>query len=935
MKIRIGLPENRDYAGRLEVLDASGAVVFGPIPAAGRAHDELAAGHGNVPRNPLRPYGDTPLGTYTVRGVVESAVVLEPASGQAALADAHGRFRFFIQGGGGDGGDDGGLPATAGGVRLHDRDLEQLLALVRRASGRVHCEIVTTAEQGAKVSLAQLPLDRDPPPLPAPSHVSTRPSADAAPPARTASARAARYVPRMFVVPERSGAGSTVYGAGGGDTGAAVGLADTGIPDVGPLPTGGVDVAPTPGEDLNPPLDETGVTIAESGGSQLLSTAAPTGLSSPYASDQGGWIVNPQPNDPFSDAPATANLLVAYTIGDVDTYSGGQPDAGNANAYTDTQAVDPYSNAIGAEQTGGGQVAARGTPPSDQVVDIQNLEGLTPVGTSTIHGVDYAHYQVTLDGVAYDAYTNDIRYPSQAFLIRAAAQPGQTTGADGAGADSAAAPRDAAAAVTPAPAPSQNYTPATSPGQNFSPASDPSVTQQHRPGNFAAPPSPLDDLLPWNQAAMAGAVSSQAHLPNYEARGGVAAYARDFVPIQQNKWQGYLGETSFAANSLFGGAFLTDLNTRPYTTARGVPGNPGFFPVFDYWNWLTRRPISVTSSSDSSQQARLNSYLDKYRQMVGAKNPGNLNTAATNLGRTPQYLAQRGVLVVNADDVAAARNYIAQDIRTNPGDYPAGWNPDAAANRVASNGQTTNMFSNQKGSRPWLNSLTEDQINRLMSPDALMVETRGWGGAMRTSGFRGAGFGAGVGTGINILEIVTNPDAHPDAAREVATTAALGGASGATGAVLENTFNAMYSRAMISEALTGGDVNALSSATTRLAGRSLGGAAGAGPAAAVFKVGEMALGDQKYTAEDYAAKGTRAFVVGSLSGALATGLAGFVIGSEVPVVGNVVGFAIGFLGYIAVDYLIGDTVEDVTRNRPEPGDYEPRQDPSGFLTASG
>jgi hypothetical protein len=932
MKIRIGLPENRDYAGRLEVLDASGAVVFGPVPAAGRAHDELAAGHGNVPRNPLRPYGDTPLGTYTVRGVVESAVLLEPASGQAALADAHGRFRFFIQGGGGD---DGGLPATAGGVRLHDRDLEQLLALVRRASGRVHCEIVTTAEQGAKVSLAQLPLDRDPPPLPAPSHVSTRPSADAAALARTASARAARYVPRMFVVPERSGAGSTVYGAGGGDTGAAVGLADTGIPDVGPQPTAGVDVAPTPGEDLNPPLDETGVTIAESGGSQLLSTAAPTGLSSPYAPDQGGWIVNPPQNDPFSDTPATANLLVAYTIGDVGTYSGGQPDAGNANAYTDTPAVDPYSNAIGAEAQGGGQSAVPGSPPSDQVVDVQNLEGLTPVGTSTINEVTYAHYQVTLDGVAYDAYTNDIRYPSQAFLIRAAAQPGQTTGADGGGAGSGAAPGDAAAAVTPAPAPSQNYTPATSPGQNFSPASDPSVTQQHPPGNFAVPPSPLDDLLPWNQAAMAGAVSSQAHLPNYEARGGVAAYARDLLPLQQNKWQGYLGETSFAANSLFGGAFLTDLNTRPYTTARGVPGNPGFFPVFDYWNSLTRRPISVASSTDSSQQARLNLYLDKYRQMVGAERPGNLNTAARNLGTTPQDLAQRGVLVVNADDVGAARNYIAQDIRNNPGDYPAGWNPDAAADHVASNGKTTAMFSNQRGSRPWLNSLTQDQINRLMSPEALMVETRGWGGAMRTSGFRGAGFGAGVATGIDMLEIVTNPDAHPDAARELATTAALGGASGGTGAVLETTFNAMYSRAMLSAALTGGDVNALSSATTTVAGRSLGGGIGGGPAAVIFKVGEMAVSDQKYTAEDYEAQGTRAFVSGALSGALAAGVVGAIWGTEVPILGNIVGFGIGFFGYMAAEYLFGDAVENAVRSHAEPGDYEPRQDPSGFLTASG
>ncbi len=117
VKIRISLPEDRDHAGTLEVFDADGDVILGPFPAAGRAHDRLrrrTATHHAIRfcRMATRPPA------HAVRGVVESgsgpAVVLEPVSGQAALADANGRFRLFIQGGG----DDGSLPATTGAVKI-------------------------------------------------------------------------------------------------------------------------------------------------------------------------------------------------------------------------------------------------------------------------------------------------------------------------------------------------------------------------------------------------------------------------------------------------------------------------------------------------------------------------------------------------------------------------------------------------------------------------------------------------------------------------------------------------------------------------------------------------------------------------------------------------------------------------------------------------
>jgi hypothetical protein len=482
MKIRISLPENRDFAGHLEVVGASGAVVFGPVPAAGRAHDELAAVHGNVSRSPLRPYGDTPLGTYAVRGVVEPSegsgpdgeslgtegtVLLEPASGQAALADAHGRFRLFIQGGD----DDAGLCATAGGVRLRDRDLKQLVALVRRAPERVQCEIVATAQQGAKVSLARTPRDRDPPALPGRLYVWTRPPAKSLSPslASTAGSRAAAYSPRMFVVPEHSGAaGGTEYG-GGGDEGAGTG-ADTGASGpsdtgVGSLPISGVDVAPAPGVDLNPPPDQTDVTIAQAGGSQLLSTAPPTGLSNPYSPEQGGWVVGPSPNNPFTDSPA-GGPLAQFAGTEAGTYSGGPPDDGKQNSYTGGPPADAYFHDM-ATQLGG---TFEGYDEEGRPVISISLSGRPEPNASPAPDPGQNYTPVTDPGQNYTPATpqrdttNDSDAAIQEMVTRfaqydadlAASQAGQPQPANAPAPDPNAPP---------APAPGQNYTPANAPGQ--------------------------------------------------------------------------------------------------------------------------------------------------------------------------------------------------------------------------------------------------------------------------------------------------------------------------------------------------------------------------------------------------------------------------------------------------------------------------------------
>jgi hypothetical protein len=168
----------------------------------------------------------------------------------------------------------------------------------------------------------------------------------------------------------------------------------------------------------------------------------------------------------------------------------------------------------------------------------------------------------------------------------------------------------------------------------------------------------------------------------------------------------------------------------------------------------------------------------------------------------------------------------------------------------------------------------------------------------------GAALGGGISLGINAIQIIANPDAHPDAPRELATTGFLGTAGGGAGAAVD-------------------------AAVTPVLGPVLGGGLGGGIAAPLVTLGGMALSDQQYSAEDYEAKGARSAVSGALSGALAAGVVGAVGLSEVPILGTAVGFVVGFGGYLAFDALFGDDVENAVRG------LNHLPDPSSFMSPPG
>ena len=157
-KLIVTLPVDRNFEGILRLEDQNGHLVAGPFAVCGRADREAAARHGNSSCDALLPFGDTPLGRYRMTGILPTGrrtnmpaewfgphgvVVLTPAAGDAALADANGRFCIVIQAG--KPGPGRRLRPTNGSLRLADKDQKRLVRALRKSHECV-CECVATVE---------------------------------------------------------------------------------------------------------------------------------------------------------------------------------------------------------------------------------------------------------------------------------------------------------------------------------------------------------------------------------------------------------------------------------------------------------------------------------------------------------------------------------------------------------------------------------------------------------------------------------------------------------------------------------------------------------------------------------------------------------------------------------------------------------------------
>jgi hypothetical protein len=175
----------------MRVFGAAGQVICGPLAVAARANSRLANLRGNPTRNPLHRFGDTPTGSWRIHEILASGldtnfsadefgpygvVVLEATGGDAALADANGRFRILIQAG--DPSLDGRLRATAGALRLSNEAQFQLIRAIKESGGSRCDVVVDDGAATAETVASDRACDLEDPPLAATNDAANRAALD-------------------------------------------------------------------------------------------------------------------------------------------------------------------------------------------------------------------------------------------------------------------------------------------------------------------------------------------------------------------------------------------------------------------------------------------------------------------------------------------------------------------------------------------------------------------------------------------------------------------------------------------------------------------------------------------------------------------------------------------------------------------------------------
>lgn len=141
MRIVITFQRDRSQLGRIEVFAPNGTKL-GSFPALGKADNQEAARRNNPDRNPLRPFGDTPTGTWraTVGKVmpdtstygIHAVIWLWPTGGDALTSHSPLNRRTGIWLHGGSLGPAGQLRPTYGCVRVHDGTMARLHGWIRQ-----------------------------------------------------------------------------------------------------------------------------------------------------------------------------------------------------------------------------------------------------------------------------------------------------------------------------------------------------------------------------------------------------------------------------------------------------------------------------------------------------------------------------------------------------------------------------------------------------------------------------------------------------------------------------------------------------------------------------------------------------------------------------------------------------------------------------------
>jgi hypothetical protein len=158
-QIIIQLPQDRSKAGKIHLENPDGQIIAGPFQALGLSPSLLALFKGNRDRNPLRPYGNMPLGDYEIVAIYPTGsetpfeekhygtrgiIVLAPVAGDGAIAQRNKREKFFIVGN--PASDEENLKATSEGVRISDRAMAALVGALVMVSPPVRVRCIEPAE---------------------------------------------------------------------------------------------------------------------------------------------------------------------------------------------------------------------------------------------------------------------------------------------------------------------------------------------------------------------------------------------------------------------------------------------------------------------------------------------------------------------------------------------------------------------------------------------------------------------------------------------------------------------------------------------------------------------------------------------------------------------------------------------------------------------
>ena len=241
-----------------------------------------------------------------------------------------------------------------------------------------------------------------------------------------------------------------------------------------------------------------------------------------------------------------------------------------------------------------------------------------------------------------------------------------------------------------------------------------------------------------------------------------------------------------------------------------------------------------------------------------------------------------------------------------------------AARRVVAHGASTLDLVNLRTARPSLNAIPDAQLPRLLTPEHMRALRAGpgIGGEFEAAG--GAGVhGGGAG---GLIAVVTTAGVmlfdeadHPDWERELGTAGTLGLLGGATGSTTEQLLISGGTRALLNDAAAGAGGSILTRGLVTTGGRFGGGGVGAG---VVELVSMGFFEDRSHSGLEYTERTGRAFVIGGTSAVIGaeagagatvftTALVGAAAGSEVPVIGNIIGFIVG-LGVGAFVYYEAD-----------------------------